>query len=503
MVPAAEMRGITKSYPGVLANDDVSLEIRKGEIHSIIGENGAGKTTLMNILFGLVKPDRGSILVRGSKVDIKNPHIAISLGIGMVHQHFMLIPNFTVLENIILGQEPARRGWLNRKEAQKAVMRLADSFDIAIDPQKRTEELSVSQQQETEILKALYQGGEIIILDEPTSVLTPQQTTALFRLLRGLKSQGKTIILITHRLSEVLQISDRITVMRGGRVVDVLDIAQATEEKLAHLMMGDLEWKPLTDEKTAPEKVIFRVENICLFTLEGLPRLKNISFSIRKREILGLAGVAGSGQKELLEVLSGLRPCTSGKVWYRNRELTHLSPKERREQGIAIIPDERQILGLILDFKLKENLILGQHHRPPYCRRFSLNYHRIGANARRLIEEFNIQPSNPELGTAALSGGNQQRVILARELSQNPGVIVASEPTRGLDLAGRIFVHHLLYHQRNNGKAILLMSSQLEEVLELSDRIAVLRGGEIISILSPQDADIDRLGKLMTTGRYL
>ncbi|MFB0518682.1 MAG: ABC transporter ATP-binding protein, partial [Acidobacteriota bacterium] len=406
-------------------------------------------------------------------------------------------------ENIILGQEPARRGWLNQKEAQEAVMRLADSFDIEIAPHKRTEELSVSQQQEVEILKALYRGGEIIILDEPTSLLTTQQTSALFRLLRGLKKRGKTIILITHRLSEVLQISDRITVMRSGRVVDVLDIVDATEEKLAHLIMGDIEWKPVTEEKPSPEEVIFRVENLSLVTPEGLSRLKNISFSLRKGEILGLAGVAGSGQKELLEVLSGLRPCISGKVWYRNRELTHLAPKEVREQGIAIIPDERQILGLILDFKLKENLILGQHHRPPYCRRFSLNHRHIGANTQRLIEEFNIQPPNPELETAALSGGNQQRVILARELSQNPGVIIASEPTRGLDLVGRRFVHHLLFHKRNNGKAILLMSSQLEEILELSDRIAVLRGGEIISILSPQEVDIDRLGMLMTTGRYL
>lgn len=490
-----ETRGITKHFPGVLANDNVEIRIRQGEIHSIIGENGAGKTTLMNIIYGLIRPDRGEIFYKGKKVEISNPSIAISLGIGMVHQHFMLVPPFTVWENIILGKEVIKRGVLDKDSICSELRRLMDSYGLSVPLEEKVEDLSVGILQKVELIKLLYRGAEILILDEPTALLIPQEIEELFEILENLKRQGKTIIFISHKLKEVLRISDRITVMRRGRVVGELEGKEADEETLARLMIGKTLESPQLEVYERGEEVL-RLEGVSL-----PPRLKNIDLTLYKREILGLAGIEGNGQKELLEIITGLLKPEKGKIFYKGREVQHLDPRSLREIGIGFIPEDRQTTGLILDFTVSENIILGRHYKAPYSIRGKLNLPIIKKIASDIVKAYDIRTSSVDKNVRFLSGGNQQKVILGREFYSEPEILIASQPTRGLDIGATEMVHNLLLSARRKGMSVLLYSSDLDEIMTLSDRIAVIYNGEIVGIISPKEVDEATLGLYMTGAR--
>lgn len=487
-----ETRGITKHFPGVLANDSVDVKIRQGEIHSIIGENGAGKTTLMNIIYGLIRPDRGEIFYKGKKVEISNPSVAIRLGIGMVHQHFMLVPPFTVWENIILGKETVKRGVLDKDYVCSELKNLTDSYGLSVPLEEKVEDLSVGIRQKVELIKLLYRGAELLILDEPTALLVPQEIEELFEILENLKKQGKTIIFISHKLKEVLRISDRITVMRRGKVVGEVERREADEETLARLMIGKTLESPQLEVYERGEEVL-KLEGVSL-----PPRLKNINLTLYKGEILGLAGIEGNGQKELLEIITGLLKPEKGKVFYKGREVQHLDPRSLREIGIGFIPEDRQTTGLILDFTVAENIILGRHYKEPYSVRGRLSLPVIKKTAIDIVKEYDIRTSTVDKYVRFLSGGNQQKVILGRELYSEPEILIASQPTRGLDIGATEMIHNLLLSARRKGMAILLYSSDLDEIMSLSDRIAVIYNGEIVGILSPREVDEATLGLYMT-----
>jgi len=490
-----ETRGITKHFPGVLANDNVDIKIREGEIHSIIGENGAGKTTLMNIIYGLIRPDRGEIFYRGRKVEISNPSVAIKLGIGMVHQHFMLVPPFTVWENIILGKEVIRRGVLDKDSVCSELEELMKDYGLSVPLEEKVEDLSVGICQKVELIKLLYRGAELLILDEPTALLVPQEVEELFEILNNLKRQGKTIIFISHKLKEVLRISDRITVMRRGKVVGELDGRDAKEETLARLMIGKTLESPKLESYERGEEIL-RLEGIKLS-----PRLRNINLTLYKGEILGLAGIEGNGQRELLEIITGLSTPEGGKIFYKNREVQHLDPKTLREIGIGFIPEDRQRTGLILDFTVAENIILGRHYKEPYTIKGKLNLPVIKKTASDIVKDYDIRTSSVDKYVRFLSGGNQQKVILGRELHSNPELLIASQPTRGLDIGATEMIHSLILSARKKGMSILLHSSDLDEIMTLSDRIAVIYNGEIVGIFSPKEIDEITLGLYMTGAR--
>jgi simple sugar transport system ATP-binding protein len=487
-----QTQNIVKHFPGVLANDNVSINIKGGEIHSIIGENGAGKTTLMNIIYGLIRPERGKILLRGKEVNISNPAVAIGLGIGMVHQHFMLVPPFTVWENIVLGKEITKRGRLDKDRAYSELNKLMKDYKFNIPLDEKVDDLSVGVAQKVELIKLLYRGAEILILDEPTALLVPQEVEELFETLYALKSQGKTIIFISHKLKEVLRISDRITVMRKGKVVGELDRDEADEKTLAQLMIGKtLESFPSVVSQRGEE--VLRLENIKLY-----PKLKQIDLSLYKGEILGLAGVEGNGQRELLEIITGLVSPEDGRIFFLNREIRHIDPRSIRELGMGFIPEDRQSIGLILDFSVAENIILGRHYRAPYTIGNKLNLPVIYRETEEIVKRYDIRTSSIYKAVRFLSGGNQQKVILGRELSSNPIVLIASQPTRGLDIGATEMIHSLLLDAKRNGMAVLLHSSDLDEIMTLSDRIAVMYEGEIVSVLSPKEVDETTLGLYMT-----
>jgi len=490
-----ETEGITRHFPGVLANDDVSIQIREGEIHSIIGENGAGKTTLMNIIYGIFRPDRGKIFYKGREVEINNPSTAISLGIGMVHQHFMLVPPFTVWENIILGREVLKRGVLDKDSVSEDLNKLMSDYRLSVPLEEKIEDLPVGICQKVELIKLLYRGAEVFILDEPTALLVPQEIEELFEILDNLKRQGKTIIFISHKLKEVLRISDRITVMRRGKVVGVLERDEADEETLARLMIGKTIEPPRIEIHERGDEIL-RLEDIKLF-----PRLKGINLKLYRGEILGLAGVEGNGQRELLEVITGLLTPDSGKVFYKDREIEHLDPRSVREIGVGFVPEDRQMTGLILDFSVAENIILGRHYKEPYTVNGRLNLPVIRDTANKIVNTYDIRTSSIDKYVRFLSGGNQQKVILGRELWSNPELLIASQPTRGLDIGATEMIHNILLSARKNGMAIILHSSDLDEIISLSDRIAVIYNGEIVSELSPKGIDETTLGLYMTGAR--
>jgi len=490
-----ETEGITRHFPGVLANDDVSIQIREGEIHSIIGENGAGKTTLMNIIYGIFRPDRGKIFYKGREVEINNPSTAISLGIGMVHQHFMLVPPFTVWENIILGREVLKRGVLDKDSVSEDLNKLMSDYRLSVPLEEKIEDLPVGICQKVELIKLLYRGAEVFILDEPTALLVPQEIEELFEILNNLKRQGKTIIFISHKLKEVLRISDRITVMRRGKVVGVLERDEADEEILARLMIGKTIEPPRIEIHERGEEIL-RLEDIKLS-----PRLKGINLKLYRGEILGLAGVEGNGQRELLEVITGLLAPDSGKVFYKDKEIERLDPRSVREIGIGFIPEDRQMTGLILDFSVAENIILGRHYKEPYTVNGRLNVPVIRDTANKIVNTYDIRTSSIDKYVRFLSGGNQQKVILGRELWSNPELLIASQPTRGLDIGATEMIHNILLSARKNGMAIILHSSDLDEIISLSDRIAVIYNGEIVSELSPKGIDETILGLYMTGAR--
>jgi simple sugar transport system ATP-binding protein len=500
---AVEMHHITKQFPLVIANDDVSFRVQKGEIHALVGENGAGKSTLMNILYGLLRPDTGTISVNGKNVQFSNPGDAIDHGIGMVHQHFMLIPPLTVAENVVLGREPSFGGFVDIHQSIRIVQQLSDQYGLKVDPTAKVESLSVGIEQRIEIIKVLYRGAEILILDEPTAVLAPREVEELFDILHALKIQGKTIVFITHKLQEVMQISDRVTVMRRGKVVGTVTTKDTSRNEIATMMVGRPVLFRIERDEAHPGAIVLEVKNLHALNNKHLPALRGISFTVRHGEILGIAGVEGNGQSELVEVLTGLRKAEKGEVKLDGSIITNDSPQLIKERGAGHIPEDRQRRGLILDFNVAQNLVLGIHYRQPFVKRMGfdvLNFAPINEKAERLIEEFDIRPPDRENLAGNLSGGNQQKVIVAREFDQNPTLLIAAQPTRGIDVGSIEFIHQRLVLARNAGKAVLLISADLEEILSISDRIAVMYEGAIVGIVSPEDATEERLGLMMTGG---
>lgn len=497
MTNVIEMRGISKIFPGVVANNNINFALEKGEIHALLGENGAGKTTLMKILYGLYTQTSGDIYLNGQKVLIDSPNRAIELGIGMVHQHFMLVEPFTVAENIVLGSEPAKLGVIDKAEMIRQVEEISQRYGLMVDPHAKIKDISVGMQQRVEILKALYRGANILILDEPTAVLTPQEVKELTVIMKKLTEQGKSIIFITHKLKEVKAISERVTVIRRGEVVGTVKTSQVDSRQLAKMMVGREVILKVAKEPVNSGEVILEVENIHAANERGLPALNGASFTVKTGEILGIAGIEGNGQSELTEVLTGLRSLSAGKIRFKGQEVSHLSTRQRIEQGIAYIPEDRQKCGLILDYSLSANLILGHHYSEPFSQGLNLNFSAIEENARELIGEFDIRTPNETVLVKNLSGGNQQKVIIAREFSRDPELLIAAQPTRGVDVGAIEFIHKRLINQRDAGKAVILISLELEEILSLSDRIAVIYEGEIVDIISAEEATEEGLGIMM------
>ncbi|OGN85999.1 MAG: heme ABC transporter ATP-binding protein [Chloroflexi bacterium GWC2_73_18] len=499
--PALEMRRITKRYPGVLANDEIDLDVRPGEIHALLGENGAGKTTLVNILYGLAAPDEGEILLDGRPVRIASPSDAIAQGIGMVHQHFMLVPVLTVAENIILGDETMTGlVFVDRDEARRRIRALAQQFGFDIDPEARVETLSVGVQQRVEILKALYRQVRILVLDEPTAVLTPQETEEIFAVLRRLAAEGHSIIFISHKLYEVLSIADRITVIRRGKVVGSRVPAETSEEELAELMVGREVQLSVDRGESHPTEPILRVANLRVRDDRGREVVRDVGFEVRAGEILGIAGVAGNGQDELVQALTGLRRPSAGKVLMAGRDVTGASARHLGGAGLGYVPGDRQRFGLVLSFPLDDNLVLTSYHRQPFARGFVRDEAAIDAWAEKAIARFDIRAPSATVLESTLSGGNQQKTVVAREFSRDLKVLILDQPTRGLDVGSIEFIHKLTIAKRDAGAAILLVSAELDEVLELSDRIGVMYRGEIVSISDGSTANREEIGLLMATG---
>jgi len=499
---AVRLKQITKRFAQTLANDAVDINIRQETIHAIIGENGAGKTTIMEILYGFYQADAGEIELFGEKKEITNPQNAIDNGIGMVHQHFMLIPPMTVTENIILGLEPvSRSGILQLAQAEERIRSLSDEYGLEIDPQAKIEDLSVGLQQRVEILKALYRDVEVLILDEPTAVLTPLEVKEFFQILRRLKSQGKTIVIITHKLEEVLEVSDDVTVMRNGKKVGELLTKDATANILANMMVGREVLFNLSKSDVALGNTTLKVENLSV-TVDNKPRLKNVSFELKEGEILGIAGVEGNGQTELVEVLTGLRKLDAGIVWYLGEDITDLSARKIREKHIAHIPADRKAHGFLSTYTNAENQILGFHYREPFCRKNGfLNFPNIRENAENLLNKFDVRPPLPNLQTGTLSGGNQQKLIVAREFSRHPRLLIIAQPTRGIDIGAIEFIHQQILDLRTEKVAVLLISAELEEIRSLSDRTLVMFEGEIAGEVSAATFDMEKVGMMMTGHR--
>jgi simple sugar transport system ATP-binding protein len=493
-----DMQNITKIFPGVKANDNVNLSIKKGEIHALVGENGAGKTTLMNILYGLYNPDGGQIFYKGSETKLKQPQDAIDLGIGMVHQHFMLVDPLTVTENIVLGSEPRSGLMLDQKTAKKEVKEISDKYGLFVDPEAKIIDISVGMQQRVEIIKTLYRGAELLIFDEPTAVLTPQEIEELFDIFRSLKEQGKTIIFITHKLKEVKTISDRITVLRSGKSIDTVNTADVTKEDVAELMVGRSVLLEVEKTEAKPGAEIFSIENLNVKDNRNIPAVKSISLSVHKGEILGIAGVEGNGQSELVEAITGLRKIESGKFHLRGKDISKYNAREIKREKVAHIPEDRQKRGLIMDFDLKENIILGYHDLEPFSKHGIMKYDNVARYTQDLIEKFDIRGGGMEALAKNLSGGNQQKLIVAREFSHDPEFLIAAQPTRGVDVGSIEFIHKQIIERRDAGAGVLLVSAELSEVLSLSDRIAVIFEGKIVDVLKASETDEIELGKLMT-----
>lgn len=492
-----EMVGIVKRFPGVLANDHIDFDVRSGEVHALLGENGAGKSTLMRVLYGLYRPDEGQIRINGRAIAIESPHDAIRSGIGMIHQHFMLVPTLTVVENVALGLPSSRGSLTDLDRVSKRIQELAEVYGLQVDPAAYVWQLAVGQQQRVEIIKALYRGAALLILDEPTAVLTPQEVSELFITLRQMVKDGHALIFISHKLHEVLDISDRITVLRDGRVIGTLASAQTTQGELARMMVGrEMGSKP---ERIQMEQgqVSLALSNLSANSDRETPALRGVNLEVRNGEILGVAGVSGNGQRELAEVITGLRPLTNGKVLLDGKDITGLAPNVLIERGVSYIPEERMRDGMIKEFNVAENLILREHDQQPYSRFGFFNFRAISRHSAELIRSFNVKTPSQETPVKNLSGGNIQKLLLARELSRKPRVVIASQPTRGLDIGATEYVHRRLLAQRAEGTAILLISEDLDEILTLSDRIAVIYEGQIMGEVATDQATAEQLGLLM------
>ncbi|MEO8648202.1 MAG: ABC transporter ATP-binding protein [Acidobacteriota bacterium] len=496
-----ELRNITKTFGSVVANNDVSLTVHKGTIHAIVGENGAGKSTIMRIAYGFYNADSGEILIDGQTVNIRNPHDAIAHGIGMVHQHFMLVENMTVAENIILGAETGSAANLDLDRANREIKALSDELKLGVVPTAYIEDLSVGQQQRVELLKALYRNADLLILDEPTAVLSPQEVQEFFSILRRMKEQGKTIIIITHKLEEVLAISDEVTVMRDGRAVGNVRTAETSAKDLARMIVGRDVLLRVEKDNARPAGEVLQVISLRVIGKHGLA-VDDASFQVRAGEIVGIAGIEGNGQTELIEAIAGLTKSESGNVIFDGRDITNASARQVKEAGIAHIPEDRQKRGLLLNFDLAENAILGIHYRQPMASGFGfMNGTAIKERADEIIRDFDVRPPIASLASKSLSGGNQQKLIIGREFEVGPKLLLVSQPTRGVDIGAIEFIHRKLIEFRDAGNAILLVSAELEEVTALADRLLVMREGKIVGQLDPKIASVDEIGLLMTGGK--
>ncbi len=499
MINAVHMEGIVKHFPGVVANDHISLEIEKGEIHALLGENGSGKTTLMNVLYGFYRPDAGTIHIKGDKVDITSPKMAISHGIGMVHQQFMLVPVFSVTENIILGQPAKREPFLDLKQAEESIARISNSYRLFVDPKANVWQLSVGEQQRVEIIKALYHGADILILDEPTSVLTPQETTELFNVLKRLSAEGKTIIFISHKLREVMELCVRVTVLRDGRVIGCQNTCDTNEKALAKMMVGREVFLHFDKTKCKPGRIMLETSNLNVKNDRGQIAVRNVSFHINEGEIVGIAGVDGNGQTEFADAIMGLRKVHEGNIQIGGKNSTHLTSREIIDMGVGFIPSDRSA-GQIGDFTLQENILLRFWAKSRFTKYTLFTFNAIRKFTEKLMEEFGIRAPNSSYKVGYLSGGNQQKVTLARELACEPKLLITSQPTRGLDVGAAEYVRQQILQEREKGVAILLISTELEEVMSLSDRILVMYAGMIVDEIDGQHANVEEIGIMMAGG---
>lgn len=495
-----ELKNITKTFGNVIANKEVSIHVKKGTIHAIVGENGAGKSTVMRIAYGFYKADSGEIIVDGNRVDIRNPHDAIALGIGMVHQHFMLVDTMTVAENIILGAETGTAANLDLEKANQDILALSNELRLGVDPKALIEDLSVGQQQRVELLKALYRNAELLILDEPTAVLTPQEVEEFFSILRRMKEQGKTIIIITHKLEEVLAISDEVTVMRDGKSVGNVKTSETSAADLARMIVGRDVLLRVEKTDAAPKGATLEVKNLTIGGKHGTA-VDDVSFEVRSGEIVGIAGIEGNGQTELIEALAGLCRSSKGKVFFEGQDVTNLNARKMKELGIAHIPEDRHKRGLLLNSDLAENSILGVHYRPPVATATGfIDSTAVNKRVAAIIGNFDVRPPNPDLPAKSLSGGNQQKLIIGREFELNPKLLLVSQPTRGVDIGAIEFIHRKLIDLRDAGSAVLLVSAELEEVTALADRLLVIRKGKIVGEVDPKVTSTEEIGLMMTGG---
>jgi len=497
MPPVLELRGITKAFPGVLANDNINLALNEREILALLGENGAGKSTLMNILYGLYRQDIGDVLIRGNVVQIDDPGDAIRLGIGMVHQHFMLVPVLTVTENVMLGNESVKNGFLDRRKTANRIREISEQYGLDVNPNTYIKDLPVGVQQRVEIIKLLYRNADILILDEPTAVLTPQEVEELFKIIQTLIDSGKSMIFITHKLNEVMAISDRITVLRRGRVVGSTTPSETNEQELASMMVGRDVVLKVHKEPHQPGEVVLKVDNLHASDDLGNPAVEGVSFEVHEGEILGIAGVQGNGQTELVQALTGLKEAEAGSVTILGEDLTHASPRKILEKGVAHVPEDRQHDGLVMSFSIADNMVLDTYYIEPYARRSTLQQDVILETARKRVKEFDVRTPDVTPAVSTLSGGNQQKLIVAREFSRPIKLLIASQPTRGVDVGSIEFIHKQIVEKRDHGIAVLVVSSELDEVLNLSDRVAVMYEGKIMDILLAEEATRERVGLLM------
>ncbi len=499
---AVEMLKVTKVFGSFKANDEIELRVKQGEVHALLGENGAGKSTLMNLLFGFYKLDGGSIKINNKDVEITDPNMANELGIGMVHQHFKLVKPFTVTQNIVLGSEPTKGLKLDLNEANEKVQSIIDEYDFQINATDKISNLSVGQQQKVEILKMLYKDADILIFDEPTGALTPQETKELLEIIKKLQKQGKTIIIITHKLNEIKAVADRCTIIRLGRSIDTVEVADTSEEQLAELMVGRSVNFEVTKEDVKPGEEILTVDKLDMHNVRGIHTVKAVSFSARRGEILGVAGVDGNGQIELIEGITGLSPVTSGDISFKGENINNASIRERNEMHICHIPQDRHRHGLVLDYTISENAVLNEYFKAPYSKTGVLNYDKINERGQYLVDNHDIRsPHGISTTVRDMSGGNQQKLIIAREIGRNPELLIAVQPTRGVDVGAIENIHNQLLEERSKEKAIILVSLELEEVLKLSDRIAVMHNGELMDIVDAKDATEEKIGLLMAGKR--